>query len=331
LRLLPDQRQLEFTFTALSFKLPESLVFKYRLHGLDKEWVEAGRRRVASYPQVPAGDYRFQVLACSSDGVWNETGATVALTVMPNWWETTWFRVLAPLAVVGLLGGGVLLVLRRRHRRQIERLKVQQATERERVRIAQDLHDDLGAGLTEIAMLSEVVRQHCGQPQAVDTHAQRIFRSASEMTQALDEIVWAVNPTNDSLDKLVSFTCEFARAILEPAGIRCRLDLPVQVPELDLSSQIRHQLCMALKECLHNVLKHARATEVRIRIALSGRLLSVTVEDDGKGFDPAALPDRAGTHDGLANLRQRLAEIHGLCEIVSAPGQGTRVLLQCEI
>jgi signal transduction histidine kinase len=88
---------------------------------------------------------------------------------------------------------------------------------------------------------------------------------------------------------------------------------------------------MALKECLHNVLKHARATEVRIRIALSGRLLSVTVEDDGKGFDPAALPDRSGTHDGLANLRQRLAEIHGLCEIVSAPGQGTRVLLQCEI
>jgi signal transduction histidine kinase len=301
------------------------------LHGLDKDWVEAGHRRTASYPQVPAGDYRFQVLACNSDGVWNETGAAVALTVMPNWWETSWFRVLAPLAAVGVLGGGVLLVLRRRHRRQIERLKVQQATERERVRIAQDLHDDLGAGLTEIAMLSEVVRQHRGQPQAVDTHAQRIFRSASEMTQALDEIVWAVNPTNDSLDKLVSFTCEFARAILEPAGIRCRLDLPDQVPELDLSSQIRHQLCMALKECLNNVLKHARASEVHIRIGLLGRQLSLAVEDDGAGFDPAALPDRTGTHDGLDNLRQRLAEIHGVCEIHSAPGQGTRVLMQCTI
>jgi ligand-binding sensor domain-containing protein/signal transduction histidine kinase len=331
LRVLPGQRQVEFTFTALSFKLPESIVFKYRLHGLDKDWVEAGHRRSASYPQVPAGDYRFQVLACNSDGVWNETGAAVALTVMPNWWETSWFRVLAPLAAVGVLGGGVLLVLRRRHRRQIERLKVQQATERERVRIAQDLHDDLGAGLTEIAMLSEVVRQHRGQPQAVDTHAQRIFRSASEMTQALDEIVWAVNPTNDSLDKLVSFTCEFARAILEPAGIRCRLDLPDQVPELDLSSQIRHQLCMALKECLNNVLKHARASEVHIRIGLLGRQLSLAVEDDGAGFDPAALPDRTGTHDGLDNLRQRLAEIHGVCEIHSAPGQGTRVLMQCTI
>ena len=331
LRLLPGQRQLEFTFTALSFKLPESLVFKYRLHGLDKDWVEADHRRTASYPQVPAGDYRFQVRACSSDGVWNESGAAVDLTVMPNWWETTWFCVFAPLAAVGLLGAGVWLVSRRRHQRQIERLKVQQATERERVRIAQDLHDDLGAGLTEIAMLSEVVRQHRGQPQAVDTHAQRIFRSASEMTQALDEIVWAVNPTNDSLDKLVSFTCEFAQAILGPAGIRCRLDLPDQVPELELSSQIRHQLCMSLKECLNNVLKHARATEVRIRIGLSGRKLSLTVEDDGAGFDPAALPDRAGTHDGLDNLRQRLAEIHGVCEIVSAPGQGTRVLMQCTI
>ena len=331
LRLPPGQRRVEFAFTALTFTKPEAVGFKYRLNGLDADWVEAGTRRAATYAQLPPGHYRFQVMACNSDGEWNEKEATLELTAEPYWWETPWFRVAGPLSAVGLLAGGIILGSRRRHRRQIERLEMLQATERERVRIARDLHDDLGGGLTEIAMLSEVARQERDQPQEVDAHLERIFRSSREMTQALDEIVWAVNPANDSLEKLIAFTSEFAREMLEPAGIRFRLEAPAAVPKLTLNSQIRHQLCMALKECLHNVVKHARAHEVHIRIGLDDRLLAVTIADDGTGFDPAALPDQAGTHDGLANLRQRLATIGGTCELHSAPGQGTRVHLQTRI
>jgi len=211
------------------------------------------------------------------------------------------------------------------------RLQRAHALEQERARIARDLHDDLGGGLTEIAMLSEVARQECDQPREVDTHLERIFRSSREMTQALDEIVWAVNPANDSLEKLIAFTSEFAREMLEPAGIRYRLEAPAAVPMVALNSQIRHQLCMALKECLHNIVKHAHAHEVHIRIGLNDRMLAMTIADDGAGFDPAALPGQAGTHDGLANLRQRMANIGGTCELHSAPGQGTRVHLQVRI
>lgn len=198
----------------------------------------------------------------------------------------------------------------------------------ERARIARDLHDDLGAGLTEIAMLGDMARQDCHRPVEVDAHLERIFTSGCEMTRTLDEIVWAINPSNDTLEKFISFACEFAQGILGAASIRCRLDVPTTVPSLDMNSKTRHQLCMALKELLHNVLKHACATEVHIRISLLGQTLQLQVTDDGKGFDPSAVPDKSGTHDGLHNLRQRMADIHGTCEIRSAPGMGTSVMLK---
>ena len=145
LHLPPGQQQVEFDFTALTFTKPESIGFKFRLSGLEEDWVEAGTRRVATYAQVPPGRYRFQVIACNSDGVWNETGAALDLTAEPYWWETAWFRVAGPLTAAGLLSATILVVWRRRHRSQIERLEMQQATERERARIARDIHDDLGS------------------------------------------------------------------------------------------------------------------------------------------------------------------------------------------
>ena len=324
LRLLPGQRQVEFTFTALSFKLPESIVFKYRLHGLDKSWVEAGHRRTASYPQVPAGDYRFQVLACSSDGVWNESGATIAMTVMPNWWETAWFRVLAPLAAAGLLGGGVWLVLRRRHRRQIERLKVQQASERERVRIAQDLHDDLGAELSSIAMLSDLAQHDVGENQAVRSRLDEIIHHARQTVLRLEEIVWAINPTNDTLECFASYLCKFAQRYLELAGVRARFDVPDRFPDFLLNSIQRHNLFLAAKEALHNAVRHGKPTEVTLRITLCDLQVRVTVEDNGLGFThPAAL---TGGH-GSGNMATRMTQIGGTFERRSVPGQGTVVVL----
>jgi len=211
------------------------------------------------------------------------------------------------------------------------RLRREHVLEQERTRIARDLHDDLGAGLTEITMLSDVARLDSEKPEAIRAHLGHIFQKGSEMAQALDEIVWAVNPDNDTLEKLISFTCEFAQAILEAAGIRCRLDVPARVPNLSLNSKTRHQLCMALKECLNNVVKHAHAHEVCVCIRQSGQLLDVTVKDDGEGFDPSILTNRAGTHDGLFNLSRRMADIGGTCEITSTLGQGTRVTLRVRI
>jgi signal transduction histidine kinase len=248
----------------------------------------------------------------------------VMMEVMLPVTRQAWFWLLIALVITSLLFTAwryaANLSLQREH-----------ALEQERARIARDLHDDLGAGLTEITMLSDMARLDCDQPAAVNAHLGRIFQSGIEMAQALDEIVWAVNPSNDTLDKLISFSCEFAQGILESAGIRCRLDVPASVPRLNLNSKTRHQLCMALKECLHNIVKHAHAQEVCMSIRLNGQMLDMSVSDDGVGFDPGILQNKAGTHDGLFNLRQRLADIGGTCEIHSAPGQGTQVTWRVRI
>ncbi|MEI7902654.1 MAG: triple tyrosine motif-containing protein, partial [bacterium] len=324
-RLPPGQRQVEFVFTALSFKMPESLGFRYRLHGLDKEWVEAGTRRTASYPHLPPGDYRFQVTACNSDGVWNETGAALELTAEPYWWETAWVRVAGPLAAVGVLGSGVFVWLRRRRRFQIERLELLQATEKERVRIAQDLHDDLGAGLTEIGLLGDLVgAQAANQPETAGLISQR----ARELAGALDEIVWAVNPRHDNSQALTAYFCRFAQDFLRPAGLACRFDVAESLPDCGLTTETRHQLFLAFKEALNNIVRHARASEVSLRIVSEKGLLVISVTDNGCGFT-GAVP--TGSPDGLQGMRDRLARLGGECSVHSSAGKGVSVTLSLPV
>jgi signal transduction histidine kinase len=326
LRLPPGARQVEFVFTGLSFKRPDSIGFKYRLHGLDADWVEADTRRVAAYPQIPPGDYRFQVLACNSDGVWNETGAAVDLTIEPNWWETAWFRVLAPLAAAGLLGGGVLLVLRRRHRRQIQHLQLQRATERERARIAQDLHDDLGAGLTQISLNTAMAQNPSVPPALAGTLLDEIDQRSRTLVIALDEIVWAVNPKNDTTPSLARYFCQFAQNFLRSGNIACRLVVAPDLADAPVGSTQRHQLFLAFKEALHNALRHSGATELQLEITADTRSLTVTLADNGRGFSPGPVPEEGA--DGLDNMRARLERLGGTCQVTSAPGRGTTVVFR---
>ncbi len=206
-----------------------------------------------------------------------------------------------------------------------------EAANAERARIARDIHDDLGAGLTEIAMLGDLALQEQARPEASARHLERIFHASQEMTRSLDEIVWAVTPGNDSLDKLVAFAGELAQSILAGAGIRCRLDLPDEVPAHEVPARTRHHLCMALKEALHNIVKHSGASQAGVRIAWDGSTFAMEISDNGTGFDPSANPASDGLHDGLRNMSLRMEEIGGTCAIESAPGQGTRVRLAAKI
>ena len=321
--LLPGARQVEFVFTALSFKRPDSIGFKYWLRGLDADWVEAGGRRVTSYPRIPPGDYRLQVIACSGDGVWNETGATLALTVEPFWWERTWVRVGALLAAIGLVGAGILLWVRSRHRHQIERLELLQATERERARIAADLHDELGARLTSISLLNSLAERDLSEPHRAVEHLAGVSRTVREAATSLDELVWAIEPGNDTLDQLANYLCHYAEEFLGEASIRCQLKVPPILPALALPSALRHELFLAIKEALNNVAKHAGASTASFGLHVEAGRLAITIEDDGRGFDAASV---ARGH-GLANMRHRLEKLGGQFVLESRPGGGTRLTL----
>jgi signal transduction histidine kinase len=324
LQIPPGPHRLEFQYTGLSLSTPEQVRFRYRLAGLEAAWVEAGTARSATYTYVPPGTYRFIVQASLGDGRWSAPSTSEAFTVLPAFSETWWFRTAVSLAAVALVAGTVRYITTRRLRRRLERLEWQRAIEGDRGRIARDIHDDLGAGLTQITLLSELARRE--SPHEMEAHLVQISDTARELTQAVDEIVWAVNPRQDTLDGLVNYICQFAQEYLTVAGILCRLDVPGHLPPLPLSADVRHNLFLAVKEALNNIVKHAQAREVRLRLIQDHGRLTFVIEDDGRGF---RVPDPNG--QGLDNLASRLSAVGGHCSISSEPGRGTRVELNVGI
>jgi signal transduction histidine kinase len=332
LKIPPGRHRIEFEYNGLSFIAPEKVRFKCRLNGFDPDWVDVGTKGVVTYNYIPPGKYLFQVIACNNDGVWNETGAALKFEVLPYFWQTTWFRVLAGLATVLGAGGAVWFETRRRMRRRLEQAERHRDIERERSRIARDIHDDLGAQLTRITMISESARDDLDNPGQAMIGLNRIYDTARELTRSMDEIVWAVSPRHDTLEGLATYLEKYAQDWLVTAGIRCRLDLPLQFLKWHLTSEVRHNVFLAFKEALHNAVKHSGASEVHIRLAVRENSFELVVADNGRGFavgeksrKATSAPGRVASGNGLENMRRRLAVIGGSCEIQSTPGTGTKV------
>jgi signal transduction histidine kinase len=215
-----------------------------------------------------------------------------------------------------------------RHRQKVRVLEQEQTLEQERTRIAQDIHDDLGASLTRIAMLSQSALDKT-QPPAVEMN--RIYATARAMTRTMDEIVWAINPRHDSLDSVAAYFAEFVEEYLNASGLKFRLEIPLDLPPRVITSELRHNLFLAFKEALNNIVKHAHASEVVVTLAVREKDFSILVEDNGSGFDMRMTTDglpgsrRSARGNGLKNMRRRLEELGGHCHIESVLARGTRV------
>lgn len=315
------RRECEFYYTGLSFKAPERVRFRFQLTDLDKDWVEADTRRVAYYNPLRPGRYVFRVTACNADGVWSERPVALAVTVLPHFWETRWFRLLVVGAVVGTLALSVFWVVRRRYKRRLAALETQHAIERERLRISQDMHDQIGGILTRVSILSDVGQsENDGSP--ARSQFERIGTQVRSAVQGLDEIVWATNPKNDNLPHFADYVGRFADECFENTGVRCWQEMPNDLPNLPLRADVRHNVFLALKEAFHNVLKHSGATEVWLRLTLADGRVTVAIEDNGRGFAPEQVPPGG---NGLDNMRSRLADGGGHTTLTSSPGKGTQV------
>jgi signal transduction histidine kinase/ligand-binding sensor domain-containing protein len=325
LRIGPGKRNIEFHYTATSLTAPQKVQFKYRLEGLEKEWTDARGRRTATYSRLPPGDYVFHVLACNNDGVWNEQGATLSLAMLPYFWQTNWFVSTTGLALLAALFVTMRRLATRRLRLKLERLEREQMVERERARIAKDLHDELGACLTEITILSKLAQSPENPADKARKDVQDIAAKSQLLTQLLDEIVWAVNPRRDSLENFVSYTCSFAQDYLQVAKIHCRLDLPVTVSETALRTDLRHSLFLVVKEALNNVVKHAQATEVTIGMEMRASEFIVRIRDNGRGFQTDSPEPTHSDGEGLGSMRHRIESMDGEFLLTSQPGNGTQI------
>jgi two-component sensor histidine kinase len=272
------------------------------------EWSEAYSFGLAeqvqmTYVNLPAGYYRFRVNKLSIFGIPSETEASLAFEVPLVFWRTPWFWVSIVTTVLAAGAGTWRIIVWRR------------------------MQNELGARVTQISLLSAVAQGKQFLPDEARTEFAKVSRMTRDLVSALYETVWAVNPENDNLDALASFLCQMGNQLCSQAQLRCRLEVPDTLPNIPLSSQVRHNCSMAVKEAVHNVIKHARATEVRIRITFESSVLSVYIQDNGCGFDPAACPPG----NGLSNLERRMNDIGGTCTINSRPGTGAVVGLRLRV
>ena len=281
-----------------------------------------------TYLNVPPGEYIFSAVAVS--GKPQPDGAHLELPILVRRavWETPWFRPVAASLAVGLIAMAVLQTFRRRAEARLAKLALQHTLERDRTRIARDLHDDLGTRVTSLMMGSSLVQRDFERdPASVPRHLGRMNAAARELVGAMNELVWAVDPANDTLDRLASHLAGMAQEMFRDSEVRLRILMPVDLPATPLQSGVRHHFSLAVKEALHNVLKHAGPCEVSLELSVSDGEIAAVIRDDGHGFDPAAPAEG----NGLLNLQSRLAEVGGSCDIQSRPDMGTTVTLRCPV
>lgn len=275
----------------------------------------------ASYQDLPPGLYRFTINQLTLLGQPTDIEYAMEILVPLSWWRTPWFWATLGMVIVGLSLASWRYRALQHLRAENFRLEQQQALERERFRIARDIHDDLGARVTQISLASAMAERTALDAASSVASFQNITRMAREMVVSLYDTLWVVNPENDNLAAVGHYLCQTVNQLSSQAGLRCRLDVPSLPSEVPISSHQRHNLNMAVKEALHNIIKHAAACEVKMKMSLDDSELTVSIHDDGKGFDLKACT----RGNGLTNMKLRLGDIGGSAGVESEAGGGTRV------
>jgi len=287
------------------------------------EWKEAysigwgGSSRI-SYPYLPVGDYRMKLQAHTIEGKAVGAESIARIIVVPPFYETKLFAFVIAALAAAAISLIVRQITRNRMQRRLDALERERAVEHERSRIARDLHDNLGADLTHLALLSDLAQADSGDAVKAKCHFDQIFDLAQNLTRQVDEMVWAVNPANDYIAGFVPFLCNHAQSYLLAANIPCRLDVPASLPQMPLSSTHRHHLFLSVKEALHNTVKHSQATEVWLRIRFDDHTMQIQIEDNGRGISTNHHPG-----DGLRNMQQRMTELSGSMNVKTNPGADT--------
>lgn len=307
-----SQSNLSIGFVGLSFRGGRALSYQHRLEGIDRDWSPPSALRAVDYAQLAPGSYRFLVRAVHEDGTTSVEPASVSFRIRPPFWRTGWF-VSAAAALVAAVAYGL-------HRSRVRRILALEAVRRQ---IATDIHDDMGAGLAQIAILSEVVKRDV--PPAAQGTLDEVAKLARALRDSMSDIVWAVDPRRDRFGDLVQRMRQVAYNLLEAEGLSVEFSAPDDraLAGVGLAPDKRRHLLLILKESLANVARHAGASEVKVEVHPTASSLRLSIEDDGRGFDPAV--EHEG--HGLANLRQRAQALAARLEIRSAPGAGTTIVV----
>jgi signal transduction histidine kinase len=255
---------------------------------------------------------------------WSKPTLLLSFTITPAFYTTRWFLALLVLCIVGL----TILIVKKvqlvRYRNQLREIEREFAVEKERLRISKDMHDEVGASLTRISVLSELAKKQQTEPVKALQTITRISEISSDVVDEMSEIIWAMNPRNDTLDSFTSYIRQHASSYVESAEIEGTFSFPDQIPSYPMSSELRRNLFLTVKEAFHNIVKHSGAGYVHMSLYLDKLHLHIKIEDDGNGFD---LEKLVTWGNGLANMRKRIEELEGSFDINSQVGKGTVIEL----
>jgi signal transduction histidine kinase len=316
----PNQNQLQIDFIGLGYGSGEVLRYQYKLEGSDPDWSAPSDQRAVNYASLAPGVYRFLVRAINADGTPSASPATISFRVLAPMWQRWWF-----LALVASMIAAVAVVI---HRVRVERLL---ELERVRMRIATDLHDDIGASLSQMAILTEVIKQQQAvtHPDGIQMLTQ-VAETSRHLVDTMSDIVWAIDPRRDELSHLIIRIGRFAAAVLGPKGISWDFETPPDEETIKLTPDQRRHVYLILKEAITNIARHSQARSAWLAIRVVDHNLEAKVRDDGCGLDGRGPNDEirpAGGGHGLENMRARAKELDGQLQVESAPAEGVRVIL----
>ncbi|MFI5130424.1 MAG: two-component regulator propeller domain-containing protein [Chitinophagales bacterium] len=325
IRLTHQQNNVVISFAALDFTQPHNNKYLWKLEPVDKKWIYALGKHEVNYAGLPPGHYTFKIKAAGADGMWNEKETSFSFAITAPWWQSGWAIAGLIFIGIGILAGILRLYYHRKFRKQLEKQKVllekQQAVEKERTRIATDIHDDLGSGLSRIRYLGEMVKLKSVQQENISGDIEKISLFSDEMVDKMNEIVWALNEKNDSLESIISYIRLFAVEYLSNNNLNCKVNLPAEISTVIVKGETRRNIFLSVKECLHNIVKHAGATEVDINISANHELV-IRIHDNGKGINWEGVRPFS---NGITNIKKRMKETGGQVDFRNE--DGTTVVL----
>lgn len=314
LQLAPDQNSVRIDFLSLDFSAGAKLHYQFQLNG--QEWSAPSDLRTVNFASLAPGAYHFAARAINSFGIVSNPPAIVRFTIKRPVWQRWWF-VLSSIIGLAAIGYGL-------HRYRLAQLL---QVERVRARIARDLHDDVGAGLSQISLLSEVIQRRAGDDATFAEPLSAIAGTSRELVDTMSDIVWTNNPRFDHLGDLVHRMRRFASELLTARGIRLRTDFPDNDGDLTLEPETRRQIYLIFKEAINNLARHSNCDEAEISLRVEGDRLQMRIADNGQGFDLTKTSDGNGLH----SLQNRAESIGGKLRIDSAPGKGTVVTVEIPV
>ncbi len=334
--IAPNQDSFEIRYTAPSFVKPEYVKFKYKLEGLDNDWVGAGTRRVVNYSYVPPGEYTFTVLAANSDGVWNQLGQSIRIKVIPHWWEVWWVQALMPTSLmVGIAVAGI--VIHKRRTAQLKKAKAMQedfsrqlieSQESERKRIASELHDGLGQDLLVVKNSALLGLNMATDISVVKKQFDEISTMTSQVLEDVREITHDLRPYH--LDRLgLKAALEF---MIEKIASSCEIRFSSEIDAVDglIPKEAEMHLYRIVQESINNIVKHSGATEAMVKLKRDSWSLKLSIEDNGNGFNssPSAVNEASSRGFGLSSISERVRILGGQELIDSIAGRGTKITVK---